>query len=108
MNKAQVGDRLIEEIKQRRGMGLKKYGVLLKDAPLSRKELLQHAKEEALDLAEYLQTLIDMESDPNADRPAWPETRHASVAGPDWPETEERIENIGPNGNDGDHYETIK
>ena len=56
-----VNDRLIAEIKQRRNMGLKKYGVLLKDAPLSRKDLLQHAKEEALDLAEYLQTLIDME-----------------------------------------------
>ena len=56
-----VNDRLITEIKERRNMGLKKYGVLLKDAPLSRKELLQHAKEEALDLAEYLQTLIDME-----------------------------------------------
>ena len=56
-----VNDRLITEIKERRNMGLKKYGVLLKDAPLSRKDLLQHAKEEALDLAEYLQTLIDME-----------------------------------------------
>ena len=56
-----VNDRLIAEIKQRRNMGLKKYGVLLKDAPLSRKDLLQHAKEEALDMAEYLQTLIDME-----------------------------------------------
>ena len=56
-----VNDRLIAELKQRRGMGLKKYGVLLKDAPLSRRQLLQHAKEEALDLAEYLQTLIDME-----------------------------------------------
>ena len=56
-----VNDRLIAEIKQRRGMGLNKYGVLLKDAPLSRRQLLQHAKEEALDLAEYLQTLIDME-----------------------------------------------
>ena len=56
-----VNDRLITEIKERRNMGLKKYGVLLKDAPLSRKDLLQHAKEEALDLAEYLQTLIDLE-----------------------------------------------
>ena len=56
-----INDRLINEIKERRGMGLKKYGVLLKDAPLSRKDLLQHAKEEALDLAEYLQTLIDIE-----------------------------------------------
>jgi len=81
-----VSDRLIAEIKQRRGMGLKKYGVLLKDAPLNRKELLQHAKEEALDLAEYLQTLIDMEHQ-------------------DWPESEERIDIISHNGNDGWHYD---
>jgi hypothetical protein len=56
-----IPDRLIDELKERREMGLKKYGVLLKDAPLTRKQLLQHAKEEALDMAEYLQTLIDME-----------------------------------------------
>ena len=80
-----INDRLISEIKERRGMGLKKYGVLLKDAPLTRIELLQHAKEEALDLAEYLQTLIDMEQKP-------------------WPESDERIDIIGTNGNDGDHY----
>jgi hypothetical protein len=57
-----IHDRLCDEIKQRRAMGLKKYGVSLKDATLSRKQLLQHAKEEALDMAEYLQTLIDLES----------------------------------------------
>ena len=56
-----IPDRLCDEIKSRRAMGLKKYGVALKDAPLSRKQCLQHAKEEALDMAEYLQTLIDME-----------------------------------------------
>ena len=83
-----VNDRIIAEIKQRRNMGLKKYGVLLKDAPLSRKDLLQHAKEEALDLAEYLQTLIDMEE-------------------PTWPETDERMDNIGTNGNDGEHYNKL-
>ena len=80
-----VNDRLIAEIKQRRNMGLKKYGVLLKDAPLSRKDLLQHAKEEALDLAEYLQTLIDME--------------HQA-----WSASEERIDIITHNGPTGEHY----
>ena len=82
-----INDRLINEIKERRGMGLKKYGVLLKDAPLTRRELLQHAKEEALDLAEYLQTLIDMEQ-PKA-----------------WPESSERIDIIGHNGPTGEHYD---
>ena len=54
-------ERLCQELHERRAMGLKKYGTSLDGAGLSRAELLQHAKEEALDLAEYLQTLIDME-----------------------------------------------
>jgi hypothetical protein len=53
--------RLGKELKARRKMGIKKYGTSLGSAGLTRKQLLQHAKEEALDLAEYLQTLIDME-----------------------------------------------
>ena len=54
-------DKLCAELHERRKMGLSKYGTTLADAGLSRKQLLQHAKEEALDFAEYLQTLIDME-----------------------------------------------
>ncbi len=53
-------ERLCQELHERRAMGLKKYGTSLDGAGLSSLELLQHAKEEALDLAEYLQTLIDM------------------------------------------------
>jgi len=53
-------EKLCAELKQRREMGLKKYGTTLDDAGLSHRDLLQHAKEEALDLAEYLQTQIDM------------------------------------------------
>ena len=26
----------------------------------------------------------------------------------DWPETDERMNNIGPNGNDGDHYAELE
>jgi hypothetical protein len=39
-------------------VGIAKYGVTLAGAGLSRVELLQHALEEALDLANYLQTII--------------------------------------------------
>lgn len=53
-------DKLCAELQQRRNMGKAKYGTTLDDAGLSHRELLQHAKEEALDLAEYLQTQIDM------------------------------------------------
>ena len=92
MKQETIPDRLCEEIKQRRAMGLKKYGVLLKDSQLTRKQCLQHAKEEALDLAEYLQFLIDLEDRPECDPPKI------------WPTKEERIDAIGQNGNDGDHY----
>lgn len=53
-------DKLAAELFARRNMGKSKYGVHLEDAGLSHRDLLQHAKEEALDLAEYLQTQIDM------------------------------------------------
>lgn len=49
------------ELEARAARGLMKYGVTLADAPLSRLDALQHAKEEALDLAAYLQRLIDEE-----------------------------------------------
>ena len=39
---------------EREQVGIKKYGSTLTDANLSRGELLQHAREEALDLANYL------------------------------------------------------
>lgn len=39
---------------QREQLGLTKYGTTLPDAKLSRNALLQHAREEALDLANYL------------------------------------------------------
>ena len=43
---------------QRSRTGISKYGVTLQSAGLSRRELLQHALEEALDLANYLQAEI--------------------------------------------------
>lgn len=43
---------------QRSQVGIDKYGVTLGAAGLSRRALLQHALEEALDLANYLQAEI--------------------------------------------------
>lgn len=43
---------------ERSKVGIKKYGVALGLAGYSRRELLQHALEEALDLANYLQAEI--------------------------------------------------
>ena len=39
-------------------VGINKYGVTLFNSNLGRRELLQHALEEALDLANYLQAEI--------------------------------------------------
>jgi len=47
------------ELEARAARGVGKYGTTLGDAPLSLREVLQHAKEEALDLAAYLQRAID-------------------------------------------------
>ena len=46
----------VDELIDRERVGLNKYGVTLDKANLSHVELLQHAKEEALDLANYLET----------------------------------------------------
>lgn len=52
---------LSAELHQRAARGLAKYGVSVSDNPLSRREWLQHALEEALDLAVYLRRLIEEE-----------------------------------------------
>ena len=54
-----ITDALITELRARAAVGRRKYGVTLGDAALTQREVLQHAKEEALDLAAYLQRLID-------------------------------------------------
>jgi hypothetical protein len=46
---------------ERERVGLGKYGVTLGDAGLSHNALLQHGLEEALDLANYLQTAMATE-----------------------------------------------
>ncbi len=47
-----------EMLLQRSIAGLAKYGVTTSDNPLSLREWLQHALEEALDMANYLQAAI--------------------------------------------------
>ena len=51
-------ERVIAEITRRAERGLNKYGVAMERDDLSVAEWLQHAKEEALDLAVYLERLI--------------------------------------------------
>ena len=51
------------KIADRADVGLAKYGTTVRDAGLSRLEWLIHAQEEAMDLAVYLQRLIEMEDE---------------------------------------------
>lgn len=44
----------INELKKREEVGLSKYGVSLSEANLTHIQLLQHAREEALDFSNYL------------------------------------------------------
>lgn len=54
----EIEEAVIEEIRNRRDAGRKKYGTSMERTDLTEREWLQHAKEEALDLAIYLQRLI--------------------------------------------------
>lgn len=54
-------NRLVVEIQNRRAKGLAKYGVGMERKDLTHRQWLQHAKEEALDLAVYLEKCIEQE-----------------------------------------------
>ena len=58
---SRIEDEVCKKIQQRAEVGKNKYGVTMETAPLSRLEWLIHAQEEAMDLAVYLQKLIEME-----------------------------------------------
>lgn len=53
--------RVATEFADRGARGVLKYGVSMDEAQISRREWLQHAKEEAMDQVLYLQKLIDIE-----------------------------------------------
>lgn len=50
-----------EDLKQRSELGIKKYNTTLDRTDLSQKQWLQHAYEEALDMALYLKRAIKNE-----------------------------------------------
>ena len=60
---SRIEDEVCKKIQQRAEVGKSKYGVTMETAPLSRLEWLIHAQEEAMDLAVYLQKLIEEESE---------------------------------------------
>lgn len=59
----EIEERVITEIRKRRDVGRKKYGVSMERTDLTHKQWLQHAKEEALDFVIYLEKQIKMIED---------------------------------------------
>jgi len=57
----------VSELRKRSRVGLSKYGVTLAGSALTRRALLQHALEEALDLANYLRAELMREDSENAE-----------------------------------------
>ena len=56
-----IVERVCRKMLQRSEVGVKKYGTTLNRADLSRLDWLIHAQEEAMDLANYLECLIQQE-----------------------------------------------
>ncbi len=48
-----------KDIAERQAKGIAKYGVTVADNPLTKKQWLQHAYEEALDMAVYLRKILE-------------------------------------------------
>ena len=59
---SRIEDEVCKKIAQRAEVGKSKYGVTMETSPISRLAWLIHAQEEAMDLAVYLQKLIEMEA----------------------------------------------
>ena len=59
---------IIDDLLAREDKGIKEYGTTMDRTDLSEKEWLQHAYEEALDLAIYLKKIIKTKQNENAKR----------------------------------------
>ena len=60
---SKVEDKVINKIATRAQVGKDKYGVTMERKDLTRLQWLIHAQEEAMDMAVYLQKLIDLENE---------------------------------------------
>lgn len=58
---SRIEDEVCRKLQERAGFGLQKYGVTLERTDLSTLDWLVHAQEEAMDLANYLEVLIQRE-----------------------------------------------
>jgi hypothetical protein len=58
-----IEEKVIGKIVARREMGLVKYGVSMEREDLSLRDWVQHAQEEAMDLAVYLEKILEVMED---------------------------------------------
>ena len=63
MNIEEIEDRVIKKIKQRQSIGIKKYGMTVRDNPAELLEWLNHLQEELLDATIYIEKLKELESE---------------------------------------------
>jgi len=72
---SKIENEVVLKILERSNTGKNKYGVTMERKDLSRLEWLKHAQEEAMDLAVYLQKLIDEEKKKESDKDCCCESR---------------------------------
>ena len=60
---SKVEEKVISNIRERAQVGKDKYGVTMERKDLTRLQWLKHAQEEAMDMAIYLQKLIDLDNE---------------------------------------------
>lgn len=89
-----IVESVVNQFKQRSELGIKKYGVTLDRTDLTRLEWMIHFREELQDGLLYLERIIQDTQKEQKEHPyEWYDEK-----------LEERINIIGQNGNDGEHY----
>lgn len=59
---SKIEDSVCKKIQDRAKLGLSKYGVDLQNSGLSIMEVLNHAQQEAMDLSNYLETIMSIQT----------------------------------------------
>ncbi len=118
---SRIEDVVCQKIQLRAAIGKEKYGTTMRRVDLTELQWLTHAQEEAMDLAIYLQKLIEekLRDEIIGNKNVSPCVAHDIVseeeiadeayaefmlAKSESRKAEERMKHIGQNGNDGTHY----
>lgn len=104
-----IVEAVIEQLNNRSKIGINKYGVTLDRTDLSTLEWIQHAQEEAMDLCLYLEKIKqELKQTETLESHTYNTNKNGcyNKKTTQWydDKLEERINIIGQNGNDGEHY----